>query len=487
MTNPLAALDPEPVWRYFARISSIPRSSGHEAALAEAICAWARSSGCKTRTDEVGNLVVQVPATAGCDGAPTVVLQCHLDMVCEKNADTIFDFLRDSIALECEGDWVTAAGTTLGADNGIGLASALALMDLPGAVHGPLEILMTVDEESGLVGAQGLSSDLISGRILLNLDSEEDGVFYVGCAGGRDSTLSLKIDAISAAADQVAYALKIKGLRGGHSGLDIIRNRGNAVCLLARALGVLDQGAEIALAELVGGDKHNAIPREGRAVFAVAKDKAETVQRLVDNVFNQFKEQFADEDPGLSLALEPVPVPAKVLTRDATRQALNLLLGLPSGVIAMMCEMPGVVETSTNLARARISAAGVLEILCSTRSAVKPALDGVVSQIRAVADAMGATVVVDEGYPGWKPDMNSNLRARVADAWAGIYGDEPSFQVIHAGLECGIIGEKFTDMDMISMGPTILHAHSPDEKVSIRSVARFFGFLQVLLAALVTP
>ncbi|MCP4198655.1 MAG: aminoacyl-histidine dipeptidase [Proteobacteria bacterium] len=485
MSYSVEALEPRVLWKYFSRICQIPHGSGNEAALGKAIVSWASEKGCETEVDDVGNIIVRIPATKGYESAAKVVLQGHLDMVCEKNADTDFDFEKDPIVPVCDGDWIRADGTSLGADNGIGVATGLSLMDMPQAVHGPIELLLTVEEESGLIGAQHLSTDSLRGRLLINMDSEKDGVFYIGCAGERDSLIELTLSRTAAANTHAGYHIQVKGLRGGHSGLDIIRNRGNGIRLLARALFAIQKETDMAIASIDGGDKHNAIPREAVALVAAEAGKEEMIRRVIDTQRAGFLAEFANEEPNLSLTVERLARPNDVFDPAITEKTLQLLLGLPNGVISLDRHLPGIVETSTNLARVRIVNKDKLEVMNSTRSAVKAAIDGVVVQIESVSAAVGAKVETDSGYPGWKPDMDSKLLAGARRIWEQVHGDEASLQVIHAGLECGIIGEKFEDMDMISIGPTILNAHSPNEQVSISTVVRFFDFFQAFLASLV--
>jgi dipeptidase D len=485
MSYLVESLEPKVFWKYFSKICRIPHGSGNEEVLGKAIVSWASAKGCETHIDEVGNVLVRIPATKGYDDAKEVVLQGHLDMVCEKNAATNFDFEKDPITLVREDDWIRADGTSLGADNGIGIATGLALLDMPDAVHGPIELLLTVDEESGLIGAQHVSSDLLRGRMLINLDSEKDGVFYIGCAGGRNAIIELPLGMTRGAKDDEGLCIRIKGLRGGHSGLDIISNRGNAIRLLARALHVIGKETELAMGSIAGGDKHNAIPREAFATVTVGCGKADIVRRVIEAQHTGFQEEFSDEEPDLALTVEPISPPDSVCNPITTRKVVSLLCGLPNGVISMDRHIQGVVETSTSVARVRVVSGDKLQVLSSSRSPIEAAIDGVMVTIESVAETVGASVEIEGEYPGWKPNMDSKLLARARRIWEEVHGEEALLQVVHAGLECGIIGEKFSDMDMISIGPTILNPHSPDEKVSISTVVRFFDFIQVFLASLV--
>jgi len=401
-------------------------------------------------------------------------------MVCEKNSSKEFDFEKDAIELVRDGDWITADGTTLGADNGIGLAMGLALMEMPDAVHGPLEILCTVDEETGLNGANGLKPGFVDGKMLINLDSEEVGVFYVGCCGGRDTDFSLPLTTTKPNADYTTYKVVVKGLRGGHSGLDIAQNRGNAIRLLARALLAASRDTSLALSSITGGDKHNAIPREAEAVIQFAPADKDKISGIFDSYLEGFKTEFAAAEPELTMEMTETKAPAMVLLEDSGMKALSLCLAIPHGIVAMSRDMVGLVESSTNMARVRTEEKA-LTILTSSRSSVRSAVDGIIDQMVAVGELAGATVEPTDGYPGWQPNMESKLLALGKKAWTEKFGEEPTFTAIHAGLECGIIGEKYPGMDMISFGPTIENPHSPDERVSIPTVEKTFNFLESLL------
>ncbi|MBD3336254.1 MAG: beta-Ala-His dipeptidase [Candidatus Eisenbacteria bacterium] len=481
MSYPVEELDPRPVWRYFDKIRQIPHGSGNEEALGNAIVSWIEERGHEAKRDRAGNIIGRIPATSARETAPTVVLQGHIDMVCEKNAGTEFDFEKDPLTLKREGDWITADGTTLGADNGIGVALALAFLDSPDVAHGPLELLLTVDEETGLVGARSLEPDFVTGRLMINLDSEEDGIFYIGCAGGRDTTIRLLLRRQEVTGG-AGYQIHVKGLRGGHSGMDIIKNRGNAVRLAARALRALTRELNVSLGGIEGGDKHNAIPREASAVVVIESGDEARAREILAAQLKGFRREFGDE-PELDLTAAKTDPPPHVLTPESRDKALQLLLGLPHGVLAMSRDIPGLVETSNNVARVRTTK-DRLEILTSSRSSVESALDGTIAQIEAVALAVEADVDMDEGYPGWQPDLDSKLLARSREVWKRVHGKEPELKAVHAGLECGIIGERYPGMDMVSFGPTIENAHSPDEKLHIPSVARYYEFVKELLKEL---
>ena len=484
MSYSVENLEPKAVWKYFDRIRRIPHGSRNEAALVAAVLAWAAEAGCPAERDAVGNVVVRIPASRGCEGAPTVVLQGHLDMVCEKNGAKQFDFEKDAIELVRDGDWLRADGTTLGADNGVGVAIGLALMEDKEAVHGPVELLFTIDEETGLNGASGLGAGFVSGKLFMNLDSEEEGVFYVGCAGGRDTSVRLPVAREPLPGGWAAYRLDVRGLRGGHSGLDIVQNRGNALRLAARAIDGAAAEAPLRLIALEGGDKHNAIPREAWAVVALPAAAGPAFEKRCAAALAAFRSEFAAAEPELALTVAPeAKAPAACLTEASSRAAIGLILGLPHGVLAMSRDLPGLVETSSNVARVRFEG-DVMALLTSSRSSNMSALDGVVRQIASVAGLAGAKAEPNKGYPGWQPNMGSPLLAVAKRVYEAEFGSTPRFTAIHAGLECGIIGEKFPGMDMISFGPTIQGPHSPDERVSIEAVARVAQLTKALLAKL---
>jgi dipeptidase D len=483
MSHPVENLDPKVVWKYFDRIRQIPHGSRNEAALAAAVVKWAEAAGCPVTRDATGNVLVRVAASRGCEKAPIVVLQGHLDMVCEKNSDKTFDFEKDPIVLVRDGDWIRADGTTLGADNGIGASIALSLMEDKTAKHGPLELLFTVDEETGLNGANGLEPGFLEGKLFVNLDSEEAGVFYVGCAGGRDTSIRLPISRAPIQKGSVAYRVDVKGLRGGHSGLDIVLNRGNAIRLVARTLAAAPNAAQVRLAAIEGGDKHNAIPREAWATVVIPADAAAAFERVCAEQLAGFRTEFASAEPELALtAVREAQAPADAMDDASTRTAIGLLLALPHGVLAMSRDLPGLVETSSNVARVRTEA-GAVALLTSSRSSNGSALNAVVGQIASICGLAGAAAEPNKGYPGWQPNMESRLLAVARKVWAEEAGAEPQITAIHAGLECGIIGEKYPGMDMLSFGPTIRWPHSPAECVSIESVGKVAEFTRALLAA----
>lgn len=484
MSQPLLELEPSLLWKHFADICAIPHPSKKEEAIRAHVLAWAEKNGFATTVDAAGNVVVRVPATAGHENAPTVVIQGHLDMVCEKNRDVAKDFDKDPIDAYVDGEWVTARGTTLGADNGIGVAAGMAAAEDPNVVHGPLELLCTVDEETGLTGASALQPGFVSGTMLLNLDSEEDGTFYAGCAGGGDAHLHLPLTRTAPPAGATGVRVKVLGLRGGHSGLNIHENRGNALKLLARVLRkALEQGS-FGLVCFEGGDKHNAIPREAVAELYVTADARPALEAAVAGIEKDGKTEFGGIDPDLAIAIEEADLGGSKPLDEASRDRfLDFLLAVPHGVIAMSRDIAGLVETSTNLASVRTTETEAAA-LTSTRSSVAPAIAAVRAQISACTRLAGGRAELEEGYPGWQPNMDSPLLKAARTVFEETFGKPAHVTAIHAGLECGIIGERYPQMDMLSFGPEIQGAHSPDERLHIASTQRFWTFLKAMLAHL---
>jgi len=450
----------------------------------------ARGLGLEAQTDAAGNVLVRKPASKGREGRRPVVLQGHLDMVCEKNAATRHDFLSDPIKLVRQGGFIAADGTTLGADNGVAVAANLAVMEDRSLEHGPLELLFTVEEETSLRGAASLDPGFVRGRILLNLDSEDEGVLFVGCAGGQDTAGTWRPRTEDVPEGFAAVAVKVDGLKGGHSGMDIDKGRGNAIKIMARALRELAPlGAR--LASVAGGDKHNAIPRECHALLWLPRQEAVKAGRLIGDLNAAVRAELAAADPGLSITAAPAPAAApglgKVLGKDDQEKLLLALAALPHGVTRMSDDIKGLVETSTNLAVVRGGGAQgeareeEWRVTTFQRSSVDSALRDVAASVAAVFELGGAAVESSDAYPGWKPDMGSEVLGIARAAWRDLSGKEPEVTAVHAGLECGVIGEKIPGMDMISFGPTMTGVHSPDEKLRIDTVERFWNFLVEIL------
>jgi len=483
MNDPLSTLEPRALWNHFSRIAAIPRPSKHE----ERIAAWVRTvaaeHGWRTESDAVGNLVLSVPASPGHESAPHVVLQAHLDMVCEKNGDVSHDFMEDPIRPRIDGDWVYATGTTLGADNGIGVAAALAAATDSSVVHGPLELLFTLDEETGLTGAQGLDAGLLTGRVLLNMDSEEDGKLFVGCAGGADCHLHVAVGRVAPERAK-CFRLSVLGLRGGHSGLNIHENRGNAIKLLVRLLQAAREAAlDFELADLRGGSKHNAIPREAQATLWIDAASEAAMRSTVASMTESYRHELRGIDDDLQLRFDPADGPSSVLAISDRDRLLDLLSALPHGVLGMSPAIAGLVETSNNLAVVE-SSDSEFRVIASCRSSVGPTQEAVLSALRAAGRLASARTEGHDGYPGWKPDLDGRVLAVTREVYTKVWGRPPEVTAVHAGLECGLLGEKVPGMEMISFGPQIEGAHSPDERVQISSVERFWQALGGVLEAL---
>jgi len=425
---------------------------------------------------------VRKPATPGREKADGVILQGHMDMVGEKNSDVVHDFAKDPIRASIKGEWVQAEGTTLGADNGIGAAACLAVMEDKGLVHGPLEFLFTVDEETGLTGANKLAKGFLKGTRLLNLDSEEEGSFTIGCAGGADSVITRTLKRKKVATGNL-YRLLISGLRGGHSGIDIHQGRGNAIKLLARMLGQAQKEHRFELVQMEGGNKRNAIPREAWALISVPPAAVKALSGSFKKAFEKIRSEYKSVETGVKYSFDKADGREFALAAESQKNLLNLLAGLPHGVVAMHPEIAGLVETSTNLAIIRCEKKQA-QIVCSTRSSIASALQATREVLEAVCAMAGAKIVMQDGYPGWMPNLQSPLLAKLLEVHRKVTGKEAEVKAIHAGLECGIIGKKYPGMDMISFGPTLEHPHSPDERVHIGSVERFWTFVTAALAVL---
>ena len=481
----VSELEPKPLWRHFDQILTIPRGSKEEDRIRAYVVAQAEELSLPFQVDGTGNVVVSKPGTVGYEDRPVTILQSHLDMVNEKNSDVDHDFDKDPLQPREDGEYLTASGTTLGSDNGIGVSAMLAIMEADDLTHGPLELLFTVDEETGLTGASNLDPEMLRGRRLINLDSEEEGSLCVGCAGGADSALTLPITKMPAPDGSVALEVVLKGLKGGHSGIDIHLQRGNATQLLTRALWAVGQDILFYLANLDGGNKHNAVPREASALVVLEKKNRASFEATLTAGLEAIQEEFRPAEPGAEFEISQVDVPDEVWDHDSTGKVMALVVALPHGVISMSYDIPGLVETSTNLATVKPQN-GAVAIGLSSRSSVGSALEALRQRIRSAAPLAGASVEEGGGYPGWKPDLESELLQVVRKVHERELGTDPKIEAIHAGLECGLIGEMIPGMDMISFGPQIEFPHSPDERVHIASVDRFFKLLAATLEDLAT-
>ena len=481
MSKAIEGLKPEPVWKYFAEIAKIPRGSKNEAAVARYVLDTAKRLGLKAKQDDYGNVVVRKSAAPGREQVSSLALQGHLDMVCEKNSHKVHDFSKDPIEMVRKDNVLMANGTTLGADNGIAVATNLAIMESAELEHGPLELLFTVDEETGLNGAANLKPDFLASRTLINLDSEEEGELFVGCAGGRNTTGTWPLNVEKAPSKSTAMALTVKGLRGGHSGLEIDKGRGNAIKIINRVLIALDElGAR--LSALNGGNKSNAIPREAEALLYMPKKKAGDAQVVAAKFNETIRAELSTVEPDLVISLKECAENKKgrVVTPSQQRRICQSLSAMPHGVIKLSADISWLVETSTNLA---VIQTGKKEIVLTTsqRSSVASEMDEICQTVRSVLDLGKAHVGQAEGYPGWKPNLNSPILKVALETYQSLFGKAPEVKAVHAGLECGIIGEKFPGMDMVSFGPTLKGVHSPDECIYIDSVDRFWNFLLGIL------
>ncbi|MEN0581826.1 cytosol nonspecific dipeptidase [Phytobacter palmae] len=479
----LSQLSPQPLWDIFAKICSIPHPSYHEEELAAHIMSWAKEKGLHAERDQVGNILLRKPATAGMENRKPVVLQAHLDMVPQKNNDTVHDFTKDPIQPYIDGEWVKARGTTLGADNGIGMASALAVLADDSVEHGPLEVLLTMTEESGMDGAFGLQAGWLQADILINTDSEEEGEIYMGCAGGIDFITTLPLSREAVPAGYQTFKLTLKGLKGGHSGGDIHLGLGNANKLLARFLAGHAAELDLRLADFNGGTLRNAIPREAFATFAVPADKAEQVKNLAATYQEILKNELAMKEKNLVVLLESVSTNKQALTASSRDAFVGLLNATPNGVIRNSDVAKGVVETSLNVGVVTMQDDNA-EIVCLIRSLIDSGKDYVVSMLESLGKLAGAKTAPKGGYPGWQPDANSPVMHLVRETYQRLFNKTPNIQVIHAGLECGLFKKPYPDMDMVSIGPTITGPHSPDEQVHIESVGHYWTLLTELLKAI---
>ncbi len=480
MDTPFKGLQPAGMWHYFEEICKIPRPSKKEEKIAAYLVAFGNQHGLETIVDEIGNILIRKPATRGMENRKSVVLQSHIDMVCEKNSDTLHDFDVDPIQPYVEGEWVKARGTTLGADDGIGVATQLALLESKDIPHGPIECLFTVDEETGLTGAFGLKPDLLQSSILLNLDSEDEGELFIGCAGGIDTLISLNYSKVPVGANMNGYTIKVSGLKGGHSGDDINKGLGNANKMLNRILWEATRRFELRLSKFDGGNLRNAIAREAFAVVTVPNRLQQEFEAFVKDKHQKIRNEFKVTEPGLNIQVKSHELPDYLMDMATQEKLLNALYACPHGVMAMSADIPNFVETSTNLASVKTHDTHV-EITTSQRSSVESSKYDIANMVVAVFSLAGAKSKHSDGYPGWTPNPNSEVLDITRKAYNDLFKVEPKVLAIHAGLECGLIGEKYPEMDMVSYGPTIKGAHSPDERLQIDTAQKFWDLtLEVL-------
>ena len=475
-------LQPTDLWNYFYEITQIPRPSKKEGKILAYLLDFAQKHNLEAKQDKAGNVLITKPATPGKEGTPTVVLQSHVDMVCEKNNDVTHNFETDPIETIIDGDWVKANGTTLGADNGVGVAAALAILASDNIPHGKIEALFTVDEETGLTGANALEKNFITGEILINLDTEEEGQIYIGCAGGRGTKAYFKYKSKDVPKKYFWFRVDVKGLRGGHSGSDIDRGFANANKILNRFLYSLSRKKYgMVLSEISGGNLHNAIPREAHAIIGVKDKYKEDIRIKLNTFLAKVQDEYKAVDPGLNITLETVEIPSKIINKRTTENLILSLYACPHGVCGMSHDIPGLVETSTNLASVKMIDGNIIEIGTSQRSSVESCKEDIVNMVSSVFELAGAKVTHNEGYPGWKPNPESEILKVAQKTYTELFNEEPLIKAIHAGLECGLFLEKYPQLDMISIGPTMTDVHSPNERLNIPSVAKWWDFLVKLL------
>ena len=480
-TTEISQLFPRPLWQWFEQICAIPHPSGHEAALSAFIQQWAQERNLPVVVDHVGNLILRKPATPGMENRKTVVIQAHLDMVPQKNADKVHDFATDPIQPWIDGDWVKATGTTLGSDNGIGMASALAILGADDIQHGPLEVLLTVDEEAGMTGAFGLQAGMLNADILINTDSEQEGEIYMGCAGGVDAEMVLPLAWQAANQQHKTVTLSIAGLKGGHSGVNIHLGRGNANKLLARFLAGHAAELQLALSDFKGGSLRNAIPREAQCTFTIPAEQVELLNQRVNQYQGILQAELAATEPSLRLSINEAVSASQVMTSGAQKQLIHLLNACPNGVIRMSDDIVGVTESSLNVGVVTTRAESV-SVLCLIRSLIDSGREQIESTVQSLSDLAGAQLTLSGCYPGWKPDTSSPVMAIVKATYESIYHKAPEIMVIHAGLECGLFKKHYPHLDMVSIGPTIRFPHGPDEMVNITTVGQYWTLLLAVLA-----
>ncbi len=479
----IANLEPRTVWEQFDAITRVPRPSKKEGKIIDFLVDFAESHGLEYQKDAVGNVVIRKPATPGYEEHPAVILQSHMDMVCEKNSDVEFDFDNDPIRTKIDGEWVRAEGTTLGADCGIGMAAALAALIDPAVEHGPLEALFTVDEETGLTGAFELGEGMLQGQYLLNLDSEDEGELFIGCAGGVDTVATFKLAMEEAPKNYSFFRVDVSDLLGGHSGDDIDKGRVNSNKTVARLLWDGMQSCELRLSYFSGGNLRNAIPREAYAIFGVPTRLKKDFEKRYELFAADLEAEFRLREPNFRITLNEMPQVDEVLEPGTQFGLVYSLVGVPNGVVAMSAAVPGLVETSTNLASVKFEE-GRIVVTSSQRSSVESAKTYVTQMVESVFALAGADVAHSDGYPGWAPDPKSRLLEITAEAYRRLFGTEPKVRAIHAGLECGLFLEKYPELEMVSFGPTLRGVHSPDERLEIATVPKFWNLLKEVLRTL---
>ena len=481
MSLEVANAKPVEVWRNFVLLNDVPRPSKKEERVIEFLKSFARKNNLLFQQDEIGNLVIIKEATQNMKDCETVVLQSHVDMVHEKNNEVEFDFLNSGIKMYVEGDWVKADGTTLGADNGLGVAAIMAVLESKEISHPKVEALFTVDEETGMTGALNLSNTILSGKILLNLDTEEDDEICIGCAGGIDITMKRSYNLINSTNDEVCVELLLNGLTGGHSGAEIHKGLGNSNKIIFEIINEINNHFKISICSVDGGGLRNAIPRESTAIISFSKDNFELFEEIIKKSLDMYKKRFQLTDSDLNLEFKLLGNGLKQLSREDSNELIKAINMCPNGVFEMSKSIEGLVETSNNLANIKL-VNGELKIMCLTRSSSEESKNKLSKIISNIFENISCSCTFSGGYPGWEPNINSKTLREVKNSYIKLFSSEPKVNVIHAGLECGIIGSHYPEMDMISFGPTILGAHSPDEKASISSTQKFWTFFTEVLA-----
>ena len=480
MANILGNLEPKRVWQIFEEITSIPRPSKFEGKMIEYVKGFGEKLGLSTVVDEVGNVIISKPATKGMENRKGVILQGHLDMVPQKNSDVVHNFETDPIKPRIEGEWVKATGTTLGGDNGIGVATALAVLESKDLIHGPIEALFTVDEETGMTGASGLKPGILKGDILMNLDSEDEGQLFIGCAGGTNATAKFKYTEKRVPAKFTSFRVSVTGLKGGHSGCDIHLERGNSNKIMFRLLYMATKKVGLRLTSIDGGSLRNAIPREAFAIVSVPKTEVEAFKQLVSDFQEIVANELSSADPDVKIEITPCDTPKYLMNKSTQRKLIRAIYGCPNGVMRMSTDVKGLVETSTSLAIVK-SENGEITVQCLLRSSVESAKEDLENMMGCVFELARAEIKFDGKYPGWKPNPNSPILEVMKNVYKNLFKKDAEIMAIHAGLECGLIGGIYPNLDMISFGPTVKHPHSPDEAVEISSVQKFWDFLKEVL------
>lgn len=480
MSDEIKKLSPESIWKNFADLNAVPRASKKEERVIEFIKAFGSRLGLETFEDDIRNVIIRKPATPGMESRTPVVLQSHLDMVHQKNNDTVFDFDTQGINMFVEGDWVKARGTTLGADNGIGVAAIMAILESKDIPHPAIDALFTIDEETGMTGALGLKGGILNGKILLNLDTENDAEIDIGCAGGIDVTATRNYTEEKTPAGSVGLSLKVTGLNGGHSGMDIHKGLGNANKIMNRLIYAAGHTGDVRIAEVHGGSLRNAIPRESAALLALPAAEQQQVIDMLKKTADEIKAEFKTMEPALDISWSPAEAPAMVMLHNAQDELVRMLYGAHNGVYRMSADMKDLVETSNNVAKVTV-AKGEVMVACLTRSSVESSKMDLAQGLKCVFEAGGCSVTFSGSYPGWTPNVHSPILKVMTGLYEKMFGHAAEVVACHAGLECGILGSNYPGMDMISFGPTILGAHSPDERVCISSVQKFWKYLQEIL------